>query len=177
MAQEHGSDHFLESVKNEQLICVNWHKNSVPDYFYHCSKIVLIIDPASEKWFHRALWYKHYGISNGKIHLKSHDPNYNTSAVRQYYQDFDNPILLDQSRFSFIKKNIIKSEQKKIFSSADNFNSQFQLKINLSDILDENKIVPTINQIYDHVGLKHVDSTVIQHLHKHWKSCHEFKYS
>lgn len=177
LAHQYATPYFWKSVDQQKMICLNWHKPFLPEFFSQARSIAVIIDPASEKWFHRALWYKHYGITNGKIHQKSHDPEFNSGSVKKYYQQFKNPIYVDEHKIGFVRKHIINGEQKLVFSNPNNFDLANQLKVNLSEILDPNKIIQVITKIYEFLDLGAVNSGLVTAMHKQWRSCHDFKYT
>jgi hypothetical protein len=177
LAQEHGSPHFHEAVSQNQYICMSWHKKVVPEYFARSACVAIIIDAAAQKWFHRALWYKHFGMVDNLIHQKSHDPAYNSASVQRYYQQFNNEVLVNSPKAQFIRERIINSEQKKTFSDPKNFAAPNQLCINLSDVIRADRIQDTMSAIYQHVGLSSPYLPLISQLHQHWKSCHAFKYN
>lgn len=177
LASQHGSDHYHRCVRNSLWICQTWHKIEIPKYFQCCPKIAVIIDDKSIKWFHRALWHKHYGLTNGFIHRKNHDPDFNTGIMKRYYDQYQNTIFEDRSVRTFLREEIVKNSQKKLFSDRENFSQQDHLRIELSSILDATQIVNTAQIMYDYIGLGPVDSNLIWALHDQWKTCHDFKYN
>ena len=164
--------YFWESVNNNKIVPMLWHKKIVPIFFNNPMIVTIIVDDASAKWYHRALWYKKYGIKDGKIHIKADDPTYNPNRA-VYFKKFNNPYLLDISPYTFIKNNIINSPAKNLFSSNVNFNDHTQF-IKLLDILDENKFVAAINRICISFNLATVPTDIIRASHQHWISCHDF---
>lgn len=177
LARQHGTAHFHTAVEQQQMICMSWHKQRIPEYFQSSPRISVIIDPLSEKWFHRALWYKHFGLDQGRVHQKSHDPTYNAGSVTQYYQQFNNAVFVDTPPRKFIRDHIINGTQKQLFSQASNFTGLQQLSINLSDVISVDGVQDVTAQMYRHLDLGMPDADLVHALHQHWRSCHGFKYS
>lgn len=172
------TDHFWSSVNKNKCIPLIWHKNTIPEFFKTAKFITIIIDQLSIKWYHRARWYKQYSVVNNKIHLKEHDPAFNTNAVSKYYAQFKNQVDINQSVRSFIKENIIKDPKTKLFQSTDAFIDQSidQKFINLSDILTVDKCISQLDQICNYYKLTPISENLIRNGHNHWAQCHNFKY-
>jgi len=174
LCQSDASERFWQAVDNNQSIPMIWCKKFIPAFFDNPKVVTIIIDKKANKWFHRALWYKKYGIRDQKIHLKDDDPYFNPCRA-EHYKKFNNPYLLDQHPISFIKKNIIKSEEKKLFSDAENFNDvECGEHVFLSEILDEDLLVKAVNRICKNLNLLPIDEGIIRDLFRHWSSCNEW---
>jgi|694.fasta_scaffold154741_3 hypothetical protein len=179
LANSEATNHYHNSLSRKKLICMSWLKLSVPEYFIGAKNIVIIVDKKSMRWLHRAHWYKHYAVSDRGIHLKINDPKYHhTSTMVSYARKFNNPIYLLDSPRTFIKENIINCGVKKIFSEPDNFKNLInKCYVNLSDIIDENSFINLIKHITKNLNLHDIDQTFVRNAHKHWISCHNFKYA
>lgn len=178
-AKLNATEHFWNSVQNDKLIPFIWHKQSVPVFFGQSKFVTIVIDPQSVKWFHRARWYKQYAALNGGVHIKELDPSYNSAKLTQYYQQFSAKYLIDQKPVSFIKTNIIKDPKKILFQNIDNFIDQppAQFFLNLSDILSPSRCVDKINELCKTFGIVPISESLIIDCHRHWLSCHNFKYT
>lgn len=179
ISKTNATQHFWSSVANKKLIPFIWHKSLVPEFFKHSKFITIIIDPASVKWFHRARWYKHYGMSEGMIHIKEHDPLYNSPKLKTYYDQFGEQYLTHKHPYTFIKENIINDPKKKIFQHTDLFvdESMNQEFVNLSDILHVDKCIAKVTQICNKFDIDPISEELIIDSHAHWLSCHNFKYT
>jgi hypothetical protein len=179
IAKTDATSYFWKSVSDNKVIPFIWHKSSVPDFFKNAKFITIILDQKSIKWYHRARWYKQYSLVNGKIHLNEHDPNFNSSKLNKYYEQFKNVVDVDSSVYSFIKHNIIRDNKKKLFQTTDTFAQQSidQEFINLSDILDVNRCITRLNQICNNYKLDLISPDLIRQGHTHWSNCHTFKYA
>jgi hypothetical protein len=151
-----------------------WCKQHIPSFFINPKVATIIIDNQAVKWFHRALWYKKYGVKEGKIHVKADDPLFNPYRSN-YINKFKNPYLIDEHPFTFIKKNIINNKSKQTFMDINNFldvpDQQF---VNLSELLDEDLLVIAVNRICINLKLQSVSESLIRLAHQHWSSCHAF---
>jgi hypothetical protein len=169
----HGSPYFIDSVCQKKLIPIGWHKQQISQYFQDPYVITILIDPLSLKWYHRAAWYKRHGILDQKIHVKYHDPAYNPSR-QEYIKKFNNQYLFDRHPIGFIKKEIIGSSDKILFSNAENFSDGIsRIFVNLSDILDQDKLVNVVNLITGRFQLTPISEDFVRKAHFHWKHCHD----
>lgn len=176
-AQQEASPYFWEQVNNEKIIVTPWHKAYVPDFYKDAKIVTILIDKKSEKWFHRALWTKLYGIDDGKIHLKMNDPEFNP-PMQQYFAKFNNPTHSDEHFFSFVKREILKDQFKKEYTDS-NFSSSSnnQAFINLSDLLDTESCVHNVARVCQELGIGLVPEDLVRNGQIHWNQCHNFKYS
>lgn len=174
LCREEATLSFWQGVHNNKLIPMIWCKPTIPNFFINPKIVTIIIDNKAVKWFHRAVWYKRYGIKDGKIHIKADDPLFNPYRSN-YINKFKNPYLVDENPIGFIKKNIINNKLKRTFMDIDNFlklpNQEF---VNLSELLDEDLLVVAINRICTNLNLNPVSESLIRSAHQHWSSCHEF---
>jgi len=177
-AQHEASPYFWEQVNNEKIIVTPWHKCYVPDFYKDAKIVTILIDKKSEKWFHRALWTKLYGVSDGKIHLKMNDPAFNP-PMQQYFAKFNNPTHSDERFFSFVKREILKNQFKKEYTDASNFASSSNNRafINLSDLLDTESCVLNVARVCQELDIALVPEDLVRNGQVYWNQCHNFKYS
>ena len=172
LAEQECTDHFFNSVNLEKLIPTIWHKSETPDFFKDSLFVSIFLDQPSFKWYHRALWNKHYGIKDGKIHIKIHDPFFNP-PMKSYFSKFENPIYSDDSFFTFARNNVVANEFKTVFSNKDSFaQSSNQQVISLSTLLDIDKFVEIVEHICHIWNLAPIDVELIRASHIHWIKCH-----
>lgn len=177
LANQHATQHFCDSVNAGKIIPSVWHKNNTTDFLQTARFVTVILDPASIKWYHRAIWHKVYGIKNGRIHLKANDPDLHPT-MNAYHAKFKNPVYSDEPYYSFVKTNIINSDFKNNFLSRDNFpNHDQHAFVNLSELLDTDACVGMIDRVCDQFDLVPVSRDIIATGHRHWMSCHDFKYA
>jgi hypothetical protein len=177
LTQVNATEHFWNSQDRGRLIGLCWHKNSVTDYTQDAKNILIEVDPPSEKWLHRANWYKHHAVERNQIHLLVHDPAYNP-AMSQYHAQFNNPVYVNERPFSFIRQNIVNCPFKKQFKNPDNFRHIPNLEIiRLSDLLNEQTFVLAVDQIVKRFSLDPIDTEFLQSAHRYYLSCNQFKYT
>jgi hypothetical protein len=176
-AKQEASSYFWKQVVEQKIIVTPWHNTVIPD-FYKDSKIVtILIDKNSEKWFHRAVWAKLYGIKDGRIHLKMHDPDFNP-PMQQYFKKFNNPIYNDERFFKFAKEKILKDTFKTEYMDQNNFMPNInQAFINLSDLLSVDSCVANVNRVCQELKIDQIPEEIIRNGQMHWASCHLFKYN
>lgn len=173
-----GTEHFQNSINQNKLISLSWLKATEPEYFIKAKNIIILIDPGSIKWLHRANWYKHYAAAEKGIHVKINDPVYYNNSMGAYAKKFNNPMYCTDHPYNFIKNNIIGCEFKKVFSDSDNFkNLHNKCFINLSDILVEDSFVDIIGRISNDINIDNIDQDFLKSAHRHWINCHSFKYA
>jgi hypothetical protein len=171
------TDHFCHSVNQDKIIPSIWHKSNIPLFLENSRFVTIIIDPPAIKWYHRASWYKSYGWKDGNIHLKMNDPSMNP-AMALYFQKFNNPVTTNENFFSFVKREILDNPFKKQFLSSTNFNQpSLRSFVNLSDLLNFNLCVNAVNRICKELDIVPIPLSIITQGHKHWLSCHTFKYA
>lgn len=169
------SEYFWQCVQNNKRILIVSNKTILPAAYQHVKPLVIINERKSLKFIRKSLWYKHYGIQDNKIYLKINDPEMIPEPTRSIMKRFNNPIHLNESVLSFYRRVLWKNPNTRFFSDQDNFNKN-SIFINLSEILDINKLVPAIDRICKNLGISQVDHTYIQQAHAHWINLHTFKF-
>lgn len=179
LAKQNATEHFWNSVSAGRSIPMVWHKKIVPAFFKSSKFITIIIDPDSEKWYHRARWYKQFGMIDQMIHMKEHDPEFNHQTLKIYHDKFQNSSRVKQHPFSFIKENIINYPVKKMFQKVEEFQTPAveQEFVALSDILDTDRCVNAVAQICKKFDFEPISEDLVMRSQKHWLSCHDFKYT
>lgn len=177
IARQEASPYFWEQVENEKVIITPWHKTYVPEFYKNAKIVTILLDADAEKWFHRAVWSKLYGIKNGRIHLKMNDPDFNP-PMQQYFTKFNNPIYSDDHFFSFVKKNILKDQFKKQYTDSKNFTvDKNRTFINLSELLSAELCASGIARICQELDIGSVPTDLVDIGRAHWAACHNFKYN
>lgn len=177
--KNHATDFFWQCTDQQLLIPVTWHKQFVPDYYKNSHFVTVIIDEDSKKWFHRALWYKHFDYQNNELIFKQHNVSKYSNESRAFYKQFKNKTSEQGHFIGLAKKYILKSRWIEEFGSQEQFDQPgiSQVFLNLSELLDENKCCAMVDRVCDHIGIERLDHSVVKQYQKHWKSCHGFKYS
>lgn len=173
LCQTDAKEHFWQIAQEKKLIPMVWHKQNIPIFFKNASIVTILIDPMSYKWYHRATWYKKYGIKNSKIHIRTDDPMYNV-ARSAYVEKFKNEYLVDQHPFTFIKNNILKTDYKNIFKTEENFKDGCQREfITLSEILDIDRLELALTRICKKFNLDPISHELLVDAWNHWRECHD----
>lgn len=174
LCKVHCTEWFHKSVKDNKKIIIPWHKDYFPIYLGK-DTISIYLDQESIKWFARAVWSKHYAISNNKIHIKENDPSYYRSIGSKIHYCFDNPIFVDQSFYSFVKHNIYLSQETKLFSDKKKLkNIGSKYVVALSDILILSNLEKKLDEIYNELKIIPVDKDIVKVAFNHWRSLHDF---
>lgn len=178
LCKSHATDYFWHSVNQGQYIPVVWHKHIVPDFYKNSKFITIIIDKKSKKWYHRALWYKHYNFDNNTIYFKTHNNLLNSKNMSQYYTNYENIQKEHGTFISLVKKHIINSSWIDIFGSTGNFEHQTtdQLFVNLSNIIDPSLFCCSMDNICEFLDIEKINHNHLTLLHRYWLLCHDFKY-
>lgn len=170
----HCTEHFNKSVAEGKRIIIPWHKEVLP-LFLGKDLLSIALNKSSMKWFAKAVWAKHYGIVDGKIHLKENDPNYYQATNARFHDRYKNPVYLDQTFYSFVKQNIYCSNETKFFSNKkclEDMKSKYIL--DLSDLISLEKLKECLPHIYSTFNILPVDDEIVEVGFNHWRSLHEF---
>lgn len=169
------SKYFWDSVDLGKRILIVSNKSVPPVAYQNLAPVVVINDPTSLIFLRKSIWFKHYGVRNNKIYLKINDPDMYPEPTRSIMKGFNNPMFVDESVFSFYRRVLWKNPNTKFFADQDNFpkNSIF---INLSEILDIDKLAPAIDRLCDQLGIAPVDHSYLHRAHAHWIGLHTFKF-
>lgn len=166
----HGTDHFKQTIAENKLILLPWHKTTFPGFFEKSKKITILIDTDSFEWFDRALWNKHYAIEDDKVVLLIHDWRLNQS-MKKYFQLYNNPYYSNDPIDVFYDKHIKNNPDKQLFSNT--FNERLNnLHVNLSDILCLNSLLEKIKLLENTFDLLPIDQDFIEQSHNHWYNLH-----
>lgn len=174
LSKEHCTTWYFQNVALGKKIIIPWNKSNIP-VFYQGSSISIIIDKPSRRWFNRAHWIKHYGLVNGKIHLKENDPAVHRPPLDEIVRQFNNPIYSEEKFIPFVKKNVIVSPISKLFYDKDNLDHyENDITVNLSSLLEEEQCIAVINSICNHLQLKPIDPNYLRKGFNHWRKLHPF---
>jgi hypothetical protein len=174
LSKEHCTPWYFENVALGKKIIIPWNKSAIP-VFYKGASISIIIDKPSKRWFHRAHWIKHYGLINGKIHLKENDPAVHRAPLDKIVRQFNNPIYSNEKFISFVKKNVVGTDINKLFYDINNLeHANNDISINLSSLLNESQCLNVINNLCIQLRLKLIDQTYLKEGFNHWRNLHSF---
>lgn len=179
LCQEHATDYFWRCVDQDLYIPVVWHKIFVPEYYRHCAIVSIVLDRESRKWYHRALWYKHFDFADNKLEIKSHNAINNSLNMKKYYDLHQNDQFQNGSFLHLVKKYVINSHWISNFDDRRHMQDPGlnQIFIELSELLDQDRCYRTTTKICDHLGILVLDRDNFLRCHQHWKKCHDFKYN
>jgi hypothetical protein len=171
---KYGTPHFIQTVNENKLILFPWNKVTNPAFFTEAKKLTVLLDKQSHGWFDQALWKKHYGIEDGKVLLRTHDYRSNPHMI-EYFKKFNNPLYASEPVEDFYQTHIINNPDKNLFKSKTQFSGRKNnICIGLSDILNREAFVKTIETICLTHALKPINKEFIIAGHQHWISCHDF---
>jgi hypothetical protein len=174
LSKIHCTPWYFENIALGKKIIIPWNKSNIPS-FYKGTSISIIIDKPSRRWFHRAHWIKHYGIVNGKIHLKENDPSLHREPLNKIVSQFNNPIFSNEKFIRFVRENVIDSKISKLFCDIKNLEySENDVSINLSSLLNESQCINVINNLCTQLKLKSIDQTYLKEGFNHWRNLHSF---
>lgn len=173
LAKQNCTPWFHKNVSLGKQIIVPWNKIDIPT-FYAGRSITIILDKSSRKWFNRAHWIKHFGLKDGKIHLKENDPKTHRKPLDKIVESFNNPIYIDQTFFSFVKNNILKSQDILPFYDYNNLKRSDDFPINLSVLLEKESCLKAVNQLCIDLQIEKIDQNYLEFSHDHWRKLHPF---
>jgi hypothetical protein len=174
LAETESTDHFVDSVNAGKQIIIARHKTVPTDFFSDSDFVTIKLDLQSLKWYHRAYWSKLFGIKNNMIHIKENDPELINQPMKKYLFKNNNSVYVEQSVFSFIRNNIIKSQYKEKFLAPGINPSKNHIIVNLTEILVESRFVASVNAITEQFSLGTIDEKFIRSAHRHWISLHPY---
>lgn len=179
LCREYATDHFWQCVNQDLYIPVLWHKISIPEYYQPCAIVTVTLDQKSRKWYHRALWYKHFNFNSGQLEIKSHTAINNSSVMEKYYDKYQNCQSESGSFLYLVKKHILNSQWLLDFGDQNRMQDPAlnQIFIHLSELLDQDRCYLATHKICQHLGLADLDHQNFLLCHRYWKTCHDFKYN
>ena len=173
LCEERCTPWFHECVSAGKRIMIPWHKETIPS-FYEGDVVTIYLDKDSLGWFARAVWAKHHGCVDGKIHLKDHDPEF-YRGDKSVYSKYNNPIYTDEGFVSFTRREIYRSPKALLFSDRSRLGIiDHQVMIDLKDVLNKDNLKLSIKMICEKLQIAQVDPDIISQGFDHWISCHEF---
>lgn len=171
--KQHATEHFHYSIAQNKLCLYVWNKSYDIAIFNVCKKVTILIDKPAESWFDYALWNKHYTVEGDKVKFLAHDTASNKNNVN-IVKKFNNPTYSQKSVADTYDEHITNNADKKLFSNKSQFaHRKNNVCVNLSDLLDQNKFVDTVNNIVEYHAIAPINSTYVKLVHKHWLQCHD----
>jgi hypothetical protein len=179
LCRQHATDYFWQCVDQDLYIPVVWHKIFVPEYYRHHAIVSIVLDQESQKWYHRALWYKHFNFNNNKLEIRSHCATNNSLSMKQYYEQHQNCQFESGAFFHLVKKYVLNSHWISDFSDQSRMQDcdLNQIFVNLSELLDQDRCYTATIKICQHLQLSALHQVDFLRAHQHWKTCHDFKYN
>ena len=148
-----------------------WHKLYPPKFAKNYKSIVVLVDKQSTNWYYRSRWKKHFICKKQndqfKIYKLQHRPTYQFGNFENNYIEYTKNLC------SFIKQNVVNYDQKIIYSQKKNFLND-DVIINLSDLLNKDKIVDCLNKITSQLKLSDFDWHSVLPLWQHWRNLHNY---
>ena len=164
----------LRSIKNNLFLNIIFNKPIIPDFCRNAKVITILITTEVEQtWVKRAWQQKHFLETDDSIIYIPYSPTYcnfsSLPAVLKYKNKYKFNKSEKQSVIDMINSNYknrewyINSDMFTAFDKSLNLDNQF---INLSDILDVDKLIAKLSFIFDYFKLEHLDEKLIRCMHK-----------
>lgn len=164
----------LRSIKDNLFLNIIFNKPIIPDFCRNAKVITILITTEFEQtWVNSALQQKHFlEIDDSIIYIPYSPTHCNFSslpAVLKYKNKYKFNKSEKQSVIDMINSNY---KNRGWYSDADmftafdkslNLDNQF---INLSDLLDIDKLIPRLTFIFDYFKLGQLDEKLIRSMHK-----------
>ena len=173
-AQAANDSRFLSCHENDLIPNIVFSKPNIPNFCYNTKVVTILITSELERsWVNSALQAKHFLESEDSIIYVPNSPMHcNFSSLptvlkykNKYKFDKSEKQLLLQMLDSNYKNTDWFTDPEK-FTEVDgllNLDNQF---INLSDILDIDKLIPVLSFIFDYFKLGQLDEKLIRPMHK-----------
>jgi hypothetical protein len=171
----------LGSIKNNLFLNIIFHKPIIPN-FCHGAKVITILTTSEyeQTWVKRALQQKHFLETEDSILYIPNSPmhcNFSSlPVVLQYQNKFkfsksEKQLLIDTINSSYKNRDwYTNSNRFSEFDKSLNLDNQF---IDLSDILNIEKLIPKLSFIFNYFKLGKIDEKLIRDMHKIYSKHHE----
>jgi len=159
--QELGFDYALEATENQRPTTVLVHKSQLPTFGVGNPVINIVVDPASRRWLHRVKFVKGFKFPDVKL-------------ARFGKVTFANDYRLPGSQFSVVRNYVINDPNLLMFTDANTItadpSNQFyqQQFIELSDLLDYNRLVPQLERLFAELNLGELKTQLIKAIWDHY---------
>jgi hypothetical protein len=169
--QKRNDELFLKNIQNNKTTILRLNKIQIPKFSYGATVINIVIDPLSQRMFHRMRSKKLFGIENGFWISKENHPEF----VEPKYgkMRFNNPYQFDISKYKFLKNFIIdrpytsKFGTKESITSAEGNDQVTQYFVTLSDLLSVN-IFHVLEELFHLLGLGIMDKDLVQYCYERY---------
>lgn len=169
---ELGFDYALEAIQNQRLTTVLVHKSQLPRFGTGSTVVNIVVDPASRRWLHRVKFVKGFKFKQGAWITQHEDPD--VKLARFGKVTFANDYRLPGSQFSVIRNYVINDPNLSMFTdintiTADSSNQFYQQQfIELSDLLDYNRLVPQLERLFAELNLGTPNFDLIKSIWDHY---------
>jgi hypothetical protein len=170
--RELGFDYALEAIQNQRLTTVLVHKSQLPKFGTGSTVVNVVVDAASRRWLHRVKFVKGFRFKQDSWITQYEDPD--VKLARFGKVAFANDYRLLGSQFSVIKNYVINDPNLLMFTNANTItadpSNQFyqQQFIELSDLLDYNRLVPRLTELFDALNLGTPNFDLIKDIWDHY---------
>ena len=170
--QELGFDYALEAIHNQRPTTVLVHKSQLPTFGVGSSVVNIVVDPASRRWLHRVKFVKGFKFKQGAWITQHQDPDVKLARFGKI--TFANDYRLPGSQFSVVRNYVINDPNLSMFTdaaaiTADPSNQFYQQQfIQLSDLLDYNRLVPALERLFDVLDLGALKTELIRDIWNHY---------
>jgi len=167
LAQEQGSQHFKQSIDAGQIILDHWHRPVLPEFWKQSLSIVIWPDDLG---LLRKLIVKkllHVDLVNKEVVSLLDDPTQGQSNNRFQRSKFVNQYKFNYTDLDQFLDNFLMSKPWYAPWMQSKQDIQSTWMLNLSDLLDFDKVVNFIEPIQDHFG-QTLDKDLIRQFHQSW---------
>ena len=170
--RELGFEYTLKAIQNQQPTTVLVHKSQLPKFGTGSTVVNVVVDPASRRWLHRVKFVKGFRFKQDSWITQYEDPD--VKLARFGKVAFANDYRLPGSQFSVIRNYVINDPNLLMFTNANTItadpSNQFyqQQFIELSDLLDYNRLVPRLAELFDALNLGTPNFDLIKDIWDHY---------
>lgn len=169
---------LLACIDNQLLINLVFHKPTIPTFCDGSNVVTILTTTENEKnWVVRALEHKHFLEINSQLHYLPADPDYCSFVSLPVVLKYNNPYKFDLAdRERVLDQYVVNTDTNHWYDDPEKFveyDKEHNLNncfINLSDILDAEKLIAEVERIFDHFHLGKTNSKLIRAMHDVWFS-------
>lgn len=174
-AQEEATDYFWQCVNENKMILLQLNKPTIPLAYQDFKSFAIVSDPAGLKFNRKAVWYKHFGVVDGKIHIKNNDPTQHGGgqAISKVMAQFNNPVYVNETVLQYYRKNIWHDEWLKYFSQQQNFHG---ITIPLSSFIHKDQIQDAVKTLCKRLDITPPDQEYVADAFDYWINLHKFNF-
>lgn len=171
----HEYQHWLDNISKDRFNLLLLHKSQIPAFALGSKIVNIVIDPAAQKWVHRARYLKIFGEENGRWFSREFLPDLLQKRYAGVERMVDLPdIWLPGSRYSIIKNHVINDQRVRMFEDLDQILEHRsnlccdQVNIQLSDVLNQQAFLKQMSLIFYMFELGSIDLDLVSQCWQHY---------